>query len=183
MAMKQIELTDGNKIPQLGLGTWKLTGTECTNIVKKALEIGYRHIDTAEMYGNEEEIGEAIKESEVSRKDLFITSKIWPERGLDYEGVITSSNNSLEKLKTEYLDLYLLHWPQQHLDYEEIFRALRDLKKEGKIKSIGVSNFTVNHLKDIFSLTEKLGLEIIVNQVEFHPLLYQKELLDFCNQH
>jgi 2,5-diketo-D-gluconate reductase B len=176
----EIKLNNGKSIPALGLGTWQLKGAICINSVKGAIEIGYNHIDTAEIYGNEEEVGRAIKETGTLRKELFITSKKFPFQ-LTYNSVIKSCEKSLKKLSTDYLDLYLLHWPKRkkNMKYLEAFKKLLD---EGKIKSFGVSNFTIHHLKDILPITESLGLKISVNQVEFHPLLYQKELLEFCKE-
>ena len=176
----EIKLNNGKSIPALGLGTWQLKGESCINSVKGAIEMGYTHIDTAEIYGNEEEVGRAIKETGIPRAELFITSKKFPFQ-LTYNSVIKSCEKSLKKLSTDYLDLYLLHWPKRkkNMKYLEAFKKLLD---EGKIKSFGVSNFTIHHLKDIFPTIENLGLKISVNQVEFHPLLYQKELLEFCKE-
>lgn len=171
------KLIDGNEMPVIGLGTWQLTRGKCINTVKRAYEIGYKHIDTAEAYGNEKEIGEALKD--LNRDELFITSKVWFD-GLDYDGMIKACDGSLNDLGVDYIDLYLLHWPKEGLDYEEIFKAFKKLKDDGKIKSIGVSNFTVNHLKEVLPIVKELGIKIDVNQVEFHVFLYQKELLEFC---
>ncbi len=179
---KMKKLSDGTDIPRVGLGTWKLNGKECADLVSKALDMGYRHIDTAEAYGNEKDIGKALKRSSVNRKDLFITSKVWTLDGLDYEKVIRSCNKSLKNLGLDYLDLYLLHWPIRSLNWEDIFRALKDLQDKGRIKSIGVSNFNINHLKDLFFILDKFNLKVVINQVEFHPMLYQKRLLNFCKK-
>jgi len=171
---KKIKLKDGNQIPVLGLGTWQLTGKECIKIVKKALELGYNHIDTAEAYGNHKEIGKALKG--FGRSDIFITSKLW-RSDLDYKDALKACNKALSDLGIEHLDLYLIHWPNRNVPMEETFRALKELIEENKIKSAGVSNFTINHLKDAIEISE---IPINVNQVEFHPYLYQKELWDFC---
>ncbi|MEK6831071.1 MAG: aldo/keto reductase [Nanoarchaeota archaeon] len=185
MQIKKIKLNNKTEIPSMGLGTWQLTGSQCLYAVKKALELGYRHIDTAESYSNETEIVKAIKEffksSKILREKLFITSKAWPDK-LDYYGVLAACEQSLARLETHYLDLYLLHWPSRNLNYKEIFKAFKILYEKGKIKAFGVSNFTINHLKDAIPICKKLKLPLSVNQVEFHPLLYQKELLDFCNK-
>ena len=172
----EFKLKDGNRIPALGLGTLELTGEKCIEVVKKSLQLGYKHIDTAEAYGNQKEIGKGIKNFD--RKKLFITSKIWMEN-LHHDDVFKSCEKTLKELKTDYLDLYLIHWPNRNIPLEETFKALEELAKEGKIKSIGVSNFTINHLKDALKVA---GMLITVNQVEFHPYLYQKDLLEFCNQ-
>ncbi len=176
-----INLNKNLLIPIIGLGTWKLKGKVCIEIVKKALELGYKHIDTAEVYLNEEAIGDAIKKSNIQRNDLFITSKIWPEN-LNYYKVLASCEQSLARLGTYYLDQYLLHWPNKKLDYLNIFKAFMKLYELGKIKSFGVSNFTINHLRDAITICKKLKLPLTVNQVEFHPFLYQENLLDFCKK-
>jgi len=170
-----LTFNDNNKVPVLGLGTWRLKGKECTSIVKKALELGYTHIDTAEMYENESEIGKATRGYD--RSKLFITSKVWP-RNLHYDDVITACERSLKKLDTDYLDLYLIHWPNESVPAEETFSAMGELRKRGLIKSVGVSNYTIVQLEGALSVSP---VDIVTNQVEFHPYLYQKELLEYCN--
>lgn len=177
----KIILNNNVEIPSIGFGTWQLYGDICKKAVKTALEIGYRHIDTAEIYGNEEEIGNAIKESNISREKIFLTSKVWQDK-LNYDRVIKSCNASLKKLQTNYLDLYLIHWPDKYLNMNEILNAFKILYEEKKIRAFGVSNFTINHIKDTLKITNKLNLPLTINQVEFHPLFYQKELLEFCNR-
>ena len=179
MKIPRIKLNNNVEMPIIGLGTWKLRNQKCINVVKKALELGYNHLDTAEMYLNESEIGQSIKG--FNRERLFITSKVTPE-DLDYFRVIGACEQSLARLETPYLDLYLIHWPNKYLDMNNILKAFKELYDEGKIKSFGVSNFTIHHLKDTFKITKELGLPVSVNQVEFHPMLYQKELLDFCKE-
>lgn len=171
------KLRSNYEIPVLGLGTWELLGEKCRKAVIKALELGYKHIDTAEIYGNESEIGEAIRG--FSRGDIFITSKVMPDN-LHYNNVLKSCEKTLRRLKTNYLDLYLIHWPNPNIPLKETFRAMKRLHEEGKVRSIGVSNFNINLLEK--SLEEE-ELPITVNQVEFHPYLYQKELLRFCKGH
>lgn len=168
--MNNFKMFSGDEIPAVGLGTWQLKGDECKKIVEKAIEVGYKHIDTAEIYGNQREIGKAIKD-----KDVFITSKVWFEN-LHYDDVLESCEKTLKELDRDYLDLYLIHWPNRSVKIKETMRAMEKLKKEGLIRNIGVSNFTINHLKDAL----KTGVKIAANQVEFHPYLYQKQLLDFC---
>ncbi len=163
-----------NNIPILGLGTWDLRGNQCVETVKLALELGYTHIDTAESYNNENEIGIGIKSFD--RSKLFITSKVWPGN-LKHDDVLKACDNSLNKLGTGYLDLYLIHWPSFKIPLEESLPAFNRLFDQGKIKAFGISNFTIPLVKESL---EKAQLPIITNQVEFHPLLYQKELLDFC---
>jgi diketogulonate reductase-like aldo/keto reductase len=174
----KFKLKDGNTIPSLGLGTWQLTGDECIETVKKALKMGYRHIDTAEIYGNQEEIGLALKQSEIKRKDIFITSKV-RKTNLRYDDTIKACNQTLKDLGTEFVDLYLIHWPNNSIPMEGTFKAFKELRDENKIKSIGVSNFTISNLKNAFN---SINLPITVNQVEFHPGLYQKNLLEFCKE-
>jgi 2,5-diketo-D-gluconate reductase B len=172
----ELELKDGNKIPVLGLGTWQLTGKRCIDIVEKALELGYRHIDTAEIYENQSEIGKAIKY--FNRSEIFLTSKVWTNH-LHYDDVMEACDRTLKELNTDYLDLYLIHWPSMSVPFEETFKALEELVADGKVKSVGVSNFTINHLKEALEVAKN---PITVDQVEFHPYLYQKGLLEFCNK-
>jgi diketogulonate reductase-like aldo/keto reductase len=172
----QLKLNDGYVIPQLGLGVWQTrSGQACEQAVLAALEAGYRHIDTAAIYGNEESVGAALRKSGIRRDKIFLTTKLWnadhgdPERALD---------ESLRKLGVDYVDLYLIHFPVP--ERESSWRVLESLKARGRARSIGVSNFTVRHLHALLAPT---GTVPAVNQVEFHPFLYQKDLLDFCNAH
>ncbi len=174
--MQTIKLPQG-KIPQLGLGTWQLTGRKCREAMLKALELGYRHIDTAWIYDNQEVIGKAIKESKIARDSLFITSKVWYDN-LSYHDVLNQCQETLKQLQTDYLDLYLIHWPNNKIDMKETFKAMHELLQKGKVRNIGVSNFTVEHLEQ----ARKLSKKISINQVEFHPYLYQKALLNYCNE-
>lgn len=172
-----VQLSNGIKMPLLGFGTYKVeSGESVINSVKEALKIGYRHIDTAAFYGNEEGVGIAIKESGIKREDIFLVSKVWnTEQG--YEKTIKSFEDSLKRLGTDYLDLFLIHWPQPL--HKETWRALEKLYNEGRVKAIGVSNYTVNHLKDLLKDSE---ISPMINQIEFHPKLIQPELMDFCNK-
>ena len=171
------KLRDGNEIPAIGLGTWQLKGNQCINTVKLALEIGYRHIDTAEIYGNEREIGIAI--NNFPRDEIFITSKVSGNH-LKFNNVIKSCELSLRNLNTNCLDLYLIHWPNPFVSLRETFKAIKKLHDDGKIISFGVSNFDLNLLKKALEIEE---IPICVNQVEFHPFFYQKDLLEFCKKH
>ena len=169
----KLTLNDGQRIPQLGLGVWQVrAGATCEAAVLAALEAGYRLIDTASMYGNEENVGAAIRKSGIPRESIFVTTKLWnsdhgnPERALD---------TSLRKLKMDYVDLYLIHYPVR--ERLQSWRALEALQAQGKARSIGVSNFTIRHLTDLLAQTKTVPA---VNQVEFHPYLYQRDLLDFC---
>jgi len=178
--IKYLKLNNKIKMPIIGLGTWKLIGKSCTEVVDKALSLGYNHIDTAEIYMNEEAIGKALKKFE--RKKIFITSKVWPEN-LTYYRILSSFNQSVSLLGKDYLDQYLLHWPNKKLNYNDIIKAFSELYKRRLIRSFGVSNFTIHHLKDIIPICKSFKLPLTVNQVEFHPFLNKKSLLDFCNIH
>ena len=168
------------KIPLIGLGTWNLRGKECTQAVKHALEIGYRHIDTAHVYENHDAIKQGIHGWK--REDLFITSKIALEQ-IDFDqiehSIDAACNRALKELGTEYIDLYLLHWPDHTKPLHKIFKAMERLVQKKKVLYVGVSNFTIHHLEDLL----KEGCNPSANQVEFHPYLYQKELLNFCEKH
>ena len=175
--MKSFKLKNGNTVPALGFGTWKLLGPEAVNSVKTALEIGYRHIDTADKYGNHRQVGQAIEESGVDRKEIFLTTKVW-HSNLKPRDLKESVLRFLEELETGYLDLLLIHWPNRDIPLEDSLEAMDKLKAEGIIKNIGVSNFTINHLKDCL----KSGIEIVNNQVELHPTFAQLELHKFCEE-
>jgi len=177
MKIPTLKLRSNYLIPSLGLGTWELLGKECEEIVKLALKIGYRHIDTAEMYKNEKEIGRAIKI--FPRSEIFITSKVLGSN-LKYNDVIKACESSLKRLDTSYLDLYLIHWPNPEIPLEETFKAMKFLHEEEKIRSFGVSNFDLPLLEKALEIEE---IPICVNQVEFNPYVYQKELLEFCKKH
>jgi len=169
------ELSNKIRMPWLGYGTYKASGKELIEGVQFALSIGYRLIDTAEMYDNEEEIGKAIKKSGIPRNEIFITSKVW-NTNQGYENTLKSFNNSLKRLNIDYLDLYLIHWPVSG-KYIETWKALEKLYRDGKVRAIGVSNFLIHHLQNIM---DKCEIVPMVNQIEFHPHLVQKDLLNFC---
>jgi len=171
-------LYNGVEMPWLGLGVFKAAnGEEAVNSVKTAIDAGYRSIDTASAYKNEESVGQGIKDSHVVRNELFITSKVWnPDQG--YETTLQAFEDSLNRLDLSYLDLYLIHWPVSG-KYKETWKALEKLYKEGRIRAIGVSNFQVHHLED---LMQDANIKPMVNQVEFHPYLTQKELRAYCKQ-
>jgi diketogulonate reductase-like aldo/keto reductase len=171
-------LANGVKMPWFGLGVYKAEeGQEVINSVKTALRNGYRSIDTAAFYQNEEGVGQAIKESEIPREDLFITTKVWnSDQG--YESTLAAFEKSLKKLGLDYLDLYLVHWPVKG-KYKETWKALEKLYKDGRIRAIGVCNFNIHHLEDLIADAE---IKPMVNQVEYHPRLTQTELRDFCRK-
>lgn len=176
--MKYVK-TGGIDMPSLGFGTYELTGSDCIKMVKTALEIGYRHIDTAQIYRNEDEVGLGIMDSNIPRGDIFLTTKVWMDQ-LHHDDVIASTEESLRKLKTDYVDLLLIHWPNSDVDLEETLGAMKKLKDAGKTRLIGVSNFTVELMEQA---VEIMGGEIACNQVEYHPYLSQKPLLDYMRPH
>lgn len=173
-----VELANGVKMPWLGLGVYKAKeGEEVEQAVKAALRIGYRSIDTAAFYDNEEGVGRVVRESEVSREELFITTKVWnTDQG--YDSTLAAFEASLRRLGMEYVDLYLIHWPVKG-KYKETWRALETLYREGRVRAIGVSNFQVHHLEDLMADAE---IKPMVNQVEFHPFLTQETLRAFCRK-
>ncbi|AWP37822.1 MULTISPECIES: aldo/keto reductase [Heyndrickxia] len=173
-----LKFNNGVEIPQLGLGVFLVKEeNELKNAVKAALETGYRHIDTAMIYGNETYVGESIRESGVDRKEIFITSKVWNyDHG--YEETKAAFQASLDRLGTDYLDLYLIHWPSPK--YIETWKAMEELYHEGKIKAIGVSNFQIHHLEDLLAHSEVVP---VINQIETHPEFPQNELHEFLKQH
>jgi len=170
------KLKTGDEIPVIAYGTWDIAEENVGEKVEIALKEGYNHIDTAEGYHNEAGIGEVLKNYD--RDELFITSKVLPSN-LNYESVIKACKRSLKKLGTDYLDLYLIHWPNPAISLRETLQAMKYLYDEGLVKNIGVSNFSVYQLKVALKITQ---VPITVNQVEFHPWLYQKELLEVCDQ-
>ena len=166
-------------MPVLGLGTFRTrNGKETREAVSWALEAGYRLIDTAAAYGNEEDVGEAVRKSGIPREEIFITTKLWnTDHG--YDRALAAFEKSRQKLELDYVDLYLIHWPEGGLR-NQTWKALEKLLKDGKCRAIGVSNYTIRHLQELLKNSPTVPA---VNQVEFHPYLYQKELLEFCNSH
>ncbi|WP_170006355.1 aldo/keto reductase [Bacillus fonticola] len=172
-------LHNGVEMPWFGLGVFKVEdGQEVISSVKAAIEAGYKSIDTAAIYRNEEGVGQAIRESEISRDELFITTKVWND-DQGYESTLQAFEESRKKLGLDVIDLYLIHWPVRG-KYKDTWRALETLYKDGKVRAIGVSNFHVHHLED---LMEDAEIVPMVNQVEFHPHLSQRPLRDFCQTH
>ena len=171
-----LDLNDGRAIPEIGLGTYAMTGDDGIEAIGAGIESGYRLLDTAVNYENEREVGRAIVESPVDRGDLFITSKI-PGRHHGFDEAIASTEESLARLGLDYLDLHLIHWPNPSVGrYVDTWRGLIELRERGLVKSIGVSNFTAEMLTE---LTEKTGVTPAVNQVELHPYFPQTELVAF----
>lgn len=167
-------------VPRLGFGTWKLDGNACVAAVKEALDTGYRHIDTAQAYGNEAAIGDALKQSGIKRDDLFITTKIFREQFTDTTTAMASIEDSLRKLETDYVDLLLVHWPFPEYTIEHLLSPLLTAQKEGKTRLIGVSNFTVSQMKEAEKISHG---KICINQVEYHPMLNQQPVLDYTQKH
>lgn len=175
--MNYVTLANGVKMPQLGYGVYQVTKEECKRCVLDALDVGYRAIDTAQSYFNEAEVGEAIAESGIDRKEIFLTTKVWIEH-YGYEQAKESVLQSMEKLKTDYIDLVLLHQP--FADYYGAYRALEDLYEEGKLRAIGVSNFYPDRLVDIASFAR---IKPMVNQIETHPLNQQIEAHEWLKKY
>jgi len=175
------KLNNGVKIPLLGLGVYQSpTGKMTERAVSYALKIGYRHVDTAYLYGNESDVGKALRESGLRREEVFITTKVWnSDQG--YDTTLQACERSLRQLGLPYVDLYLIHWPVQGMSMET-WKALVQLLQEGKARAIGVSNYTIRDLKEILQNSEDVDVVPAVDQVEFHPFLYQKELLQFCKK-
>jgi diketogulonate reductase-like aldo/keto reductase len=164
-------------MPYLGLGVYKASeGNEVINAVSYALQVGYRHIDTATLYMNEKGVGTAIRQSGIKREEIFVTTKVWnPDHG--YDSTLKAFDRSLKELGFDFLDLYLIHWPVKG-KFKDTWRALESLYKQGRVKAIGVSNFLKHHLLDLMDAAEIIPM---VNQMEFHPYMVQQNLIDFCN--
>jgi 2,5-diketo-D-gluconate reductase B len=169
----------GIKVPALGFGTWKLAGSDAERMVRAALDIGYRHVDTAQAYGNEAEVGRAIEASGVPREDVFLTTKVWMDK-LAYGDLQRSAEQSLRLLRTDRVDLLLVHWPNPQVPLGDTLRALAELKRDGKVRTIGVSNFPVALLREA---VEEHEADLLCDQVEYHALLSQKVVLDWLRAH
>ena len=175
-----VPLNDGNAIPQLGLGVYKVPDDEAEAVVATALEAGYRHLDTASFYANEAGVGRALRASGLPRDDVFLTTKVWnTDHG--HDETLRAFDASLEALGTDHVDLYLIHWPAPRQDrWVETYRALERIAAEGRARSIGVSNFQVHHLERLLAET---GVVPAINQVEVHPWLQQHEVRAFDDRH
>ena len=176
--MKMIEAS-GARIPALGLGTYKLTGETCVGMVAKAIEGGYRHIDTARMYGNEREVGEGIRASGVDRSDLFLTTKIWYE-DIGADRLISTAEAAVEALGIGAVDLLLIHWPNARIPLEDSISALNAAREKGLTRHIGVANFPSTLMDDAAAMS---AAPLVCNQVEYHPLLSQEAVLAACERH
>ena len=172
-------LNNGLELPWLGFGVFKINdGQEVEQAVRYALETGYRSIDTAAVYGNERGVGKAVRESGILREDIFLTTKVWNDDQRE-KRALAAFEESLKRLGTEYVDLYLVHWPVKAC-FQETWQVMEEIYQSGRAKAIGVSNFLVHHLKDILHDSQIVPA---VNQIEFHPFLVQPELLKFCQEH
>ena len=172
----QVIETQGMRMPKLGLGTWRMSGRDCTKAVAGALGRGFRHIDTAQMYGNEAEVGAGIAAGGVPRADIFVTTKVG-SANLAPDAVRRACDASLKALKTEYVDLYLIHWPTATMDLRATLDAMVKLRDAGKIRHVGVSNFTVALMRQAI---EEIGAPVVCNQVEYHVLLGQSRVLAYA---
>jgi methylglyoxal/glyoxal reductase len=174
----KIKLNNGVEIPRLGLGVYLIDdGKEVENAIKWAFEKGYRHVDTAAAYNNETGVGSTVRESKISREEIFVTTKL-ANGDQGYDSALKAFEKSLNKLGLDYVDLYLIHWPETG-KRKDSWKAFEEIYKSGRTKSIGVSNYTIRHLEELFSYSDVIP---VINQVEFNPFLYQKDLLDFCHK-
>lgn len=168
-----------NDIPKIGLGTWQNTDPEeCIQSVKTALDSGYRHIDTAQIYENEQHVGKGIKQSQINRDNIFLATKVWIDK-LGEDDVKNSVETSLEKLDTSFVDLLYVHWPADSYDAEETMKAFNELVEEGLVEDIGVSNFSPEQLEEAQKHSD---VDILANQVEMHPFLQQERLVEYCQE-
>ncbi|RLM59907.1 aldo/keto reductase [Halobellus sp. Atlit-31R] len=168
----------GTRVPKVGLGTWQLTGEACYETVSAALEMGYRHIDTAQLYGNEAEVGRALADADVDREEVFLTTKVSP-RNASHDDVLQSTKESLERLDTPYVDLLLLHWPNPLVSVGDTMRAMDHLVDQGLVYNVGVSNFPKVFLERARDAAES---PIVTNQVQFHPYKPQRGMLGYCQR-
>ncbi|WP_407159346.1 aldo/keto reductase [Bradyrhizobium sp. STM 3557] len=167
--------TQGISLPRLGLGTFRMQGDICREAVESALALGYRHIDTAEMYANEDAIGAALSAANVPRRELHVTSKVWPEN-LAPDAIRRAFDNSIKKLKLDFVDLYLIHWPARGMNLPAALETMLKLKEEGRARAIGVANFTVALLKQA---VEEIKAPIACNQIEYHVMLDQSKVMRY----
>lgn len=169
---------DNERVPALGLGTWQLKGDAARTGVVHALDLGYRHIDTAQAYENEAEVGDGLRDADVDRDDVFLTTKIWTGN-LRHHDLLRSADDSLRRLKVDYVDLLLLHWPSEEVEMAESLDALQEVQHAGKARHIGVSNYTPSLLRE----ARRLAPGLVCDQVEYHPFLDQSALLEVIREH
>lgn len=177
--MTELIEANGARIPLAGLGTWELRGRTCARVVEQALRLGYRHIDTAEMYDNEREVGEGLRASGVERKEVFVVTKVWPSHFVARE-LIKAARDSLARLRVTEVDLLLLHWPNPRIPLSETLPALCKVKEDGLSRHIGVSNFTVALIEEAVALA---SAPLVCNQIEMHPFLDQSKVVAACRAH
>jgi len=170
---------NGANIPALGFGTFRMPDEDVARVLPEALKLGFRHVDTAQIYKNEAAVGEVLHNSGIPRADIFLTTKVWVDR-VGHKDFLASVDESLAKLKTDYVDLLLLHWPQSEMPLADRIGALNDLKKAGKVKNIGVSNFSVALIQDAVKFSDA---PLATNQVEYHPYLDQTKVLTELRKH
>lgn len=173
--MEYVETGDA-RIPKLGLGTWQNTGSECTETVRTALDVGYRHVDTAQAYDNEAAVGTGIARSDVDREAVFLTTKVW-RSNLRYEDVLDSVHESLDELGVDYVDLLLIHWPHPRIPVAETLDAMTELHESGVVEHVGVSNFTRSQLREARRVAD---VPIVADQVLYHPYKDQSDLKQYC---
>ncbi|WP_129117059.1 aldo/keto reductase [Halegenticoccus tardaugens] len=176
--MEHVEL-QGVRLPKVGLGTWRLAGPTCEHAVATALDLGYRHLDTAQLYGNERRVGRALSASPVAREEVFLTTKLAPGN-LRADAVRRSAAESLDRLDTDYLDLLLVHWPNPRVPLRETLGAMSELVDEGAVRRVGVSNFGPSRLR---TAREVSDVPILTDQVQFHPYRPKPDLLSYCREH
>lgn len=178
MEIPNFKLNSGFNMPSIGLGTYRATDDECYEAVKFALKVGYRHIDTADMYQNHIPVGKAIRDSNIPREEIFVTTKIMYNMQ-EYDNVKSSFNRIFDELDINYIDLLLIHWPDPNVPMEETFKAFEEIIESKKVRSFGVSNFTIGRLKKALKISK---IPICVNQIECHPNYSQEELRSFCEE-
>jgi 2,5-diketo-D-gluconate reductase B len=169
----------GARIPLIGLGTWELRGRTCTRVVEQALQLGYRHVDTAELYDNEGEVGEGLRAAGIAREDVFVTTKVWPSHFAPRD-LERSAQASVERLRLSHVDLLLLHWPNPQIPLRDTLGALCKVKRAGLARHIGVSNFTVALIEQAVQLANK---PLVCNQIEVHPFIDQSKVIAACRRH
>ena len=176
--MSSITLASGRAMPLLGLGTWELRGAKCTDVVERALNMGYRHIDTAHMYQNQDAVGKGLKQSGIDREAVFVTTKIWHD-SLRYHQVMVQFQTCLDLLQTDYVDLLLIHWPNEAVPLEETLRAFDEIQLSGRVHQIGVSNFSIEQVDQAIRLART---PVCTNQVQCHVGHFDQSLWQHCTK-